>query len=122
MKLLLFGTAGYLDGAAGGPARPVAPAISPNRIREAIHERNSYGPVIAVGSVIALFLIANPAAADPYKWCANYRNGGACGFTTFEQCYNGQRSRRVLRAKPVLYRPDKTSAQRSQKQAHANLL
>jgi Protein of unknown function (DUF3551) len=81
--------------------------------------RNSYGPVIAVGSVISLFLIADPAAADPYKWCANYRNGGSnCGFTTIEQCRATVSGVGGSCEPNQFYSgPDKTSAQRSQKQA-----
>jgi hypothetical protein len=49
--------------------------------------KNSYGLAIAVGSATLLFFIANPATADPYKWCAIYRVGGSnCGFVTLEQC------------------------------------
>lgn len=98
MKLSLLCTAGYLERAAGGPCHRV---------------------MIMVGSMISLLLVASPAAADSYKWCANYRNGGSnCGFTTFEQCQAtvsgvggscGQN--------PFYTGPEKTSAQRSPKQA-----
>jgi hypothetical protein len=49
--------------------------------------RNLCGLAIAVGSATLLSFITSPAAADPYKWCAAYRNGSTnCGFVTFEQC------------------------------------
>jgi hypothetical protein len=42
----------------------------------------------AIAGFAALF--AGPAAADPYKWCAQYggRDGGAtnCGFVSLAQC------------------------------------
>jgi Protein of unknown function (DUF3551) len=120
MKLSLLGTAGYLDGAAGGPCPPVRTSLfHPNAFVKRFMNKKSYGLVIAVGSVTSLFLIADPAAADPYKWCANYRNGGSnCGFTTFEQC------RATVSGVGGSCDPnqfytgaDKTAAQRSQKQA-----
>ena len=38
---------------------------------------------------LATAFIAGPAAAEPYKWCADYSGamgGGNCGFTTEQQC------------------------------------
>ena len=66
-------------------------------------------------SVISLFLIA----ADPYKWCAAYRNGSNnCGFTTFEQCQASVSGVGGSCVPNQFYTgPDKTSAQRSPKQA-----
>jgi hypothetical protein len=80
--------------------------------------KNSYGLVIAVGSVTSL-LIAGPVAADPYKWCAAYRNGSNnCGFTTFEQCQASVAGVGGSCEPNQFYTgPDKTSAQRSQNQA-----
>jgi hypothetical protein len=75
--------------------------------------------MIAVGSVISLFLMDGPAAADPYKWCAAYRNGGNnCGFTTIEQCRASVSGVGGSCEPNQFYTgADKTSAQRSQKQA-----
>jgi Protein of unknown function (DUF3551) len=120
MKLSLLGTAGYLDRAAGGPCPPVGTALfQPIAFVQRFMNKKSYGPVIAVGSVISLFLIADPAAADSYKWCAAYRNGGTnCGFTTIEQCratVSGVGG--FCEPNHSYTAPDKTSAQRSQKQA-----
>jgi hypothetical protein len=94
MKLSLVGTAGYLDRTAGGL-------------------------VIAVVSVTSLFLIAGPAAADPYRWCAVERTGGTnCGFTTIEQCRATVSGIGGFCQPNSFYTgPDKTPAQRSQKQA-----
>lgn len=48
--------------------------------------KRSHG-VVAAGVCVGLLLIAGPAFADPYKWCAAYRTGGQnCGFTSIEQC------------------------------------
>jgi hypothetical protein len=120
MKLSLLGTAGCLDRAAGGPWPLVGTALFQpiGFVRRFINE-NAYALPIAVGSVISLFLIADPAAADPYKWCAVERNGGTnCGFTTIEQC------RATVSGIGGFCQPnsfytgsDKTSAQRSPKQA-----
>jgi len=79
---------------------------------------NKNGLLIAFGSAISLFLITDPAAADPYKWCANYRNGGSnCGFTTFEQCQATVSGAGGSCEPNQFYTgPDKTSAQRSPKQ------
>lgn len=98
MKLSLLRTAGCLDRAAGGPRHPA---------------------LTAVGSIICLFLIAGPAAADPYKWCAAYRNGcNNCGFTTIEQCRASVSGVGGFCQPNQFYTgPDKTSAQRSPKQA-----
>lgn len=76
--------------------------------------KNAYGL-----SVITLFLIAAPAAADPYKWCAAYRNGSNnCGFTTFEQCQASVSGVGGSCVPNQFYTgPDKSSAQRSPKQA-----
>ena len=108
MKLSLLGTASYLDRTTGGPCPPVGTTLfQPIAFVKRLVNKNSCGLVIAVGSLISLFLIAGPAAADPYKWCAAYRNGGNnCGFTTIEQCrasVSGVGGH--LRAKPVLHRP-----------------
>ena len=103
MKLSLLGTAG----------------CQPNAFVKQFINKNSHGLLIAFGSVISLFLIADPAAADPYKWCANYRNGGSnCGFTTFEQCQATVSGVGGSCGPNQFYTgPDKTSAQRSPKQA-----
>lgn len=81
--------------------------------------KNSYSLVIAVASVTSLLLIASPAAADPNKWCAAYRNGGTnCGFTTIEQCRASVSGVGGFCQPNAFYTgPEKTSAQRSQKQA-----
>jgi Protein of unknown function (DUF3551) len=102
MKLSLLGTTGCLE-----LFQPVA------FVRRFIN-RNAYGL-----PVICLFLIADPAAADPYKWCANYRNGGTnCGFITFEQCQATVSGVGGSCGPNQFYTgPDKTSAQRSPKQA-----
>ena len=120
MKLSLLGTAGCLDRAAGGPWPLVCTALfQPIAFVKRFINKNAYGLPIAVGSVISLFLIADPAAADPYKWCANYRNGGSnCGFTTFEQCQATVSGVGGSCGPNQFYTgPDKTSAQRSPKQA-----
>ena len=90
----------------------------PNAFVKQFINKNSHGLLIAFGSVISLFLIADPAAADPYKWCANYRNGGSnCGFTTFEQCQATVSGVGGSCEPNQFYTgPDKTSAQRSPKQ------
>jgi hypothetical protein len=44
---------------------------------------------LAVGAALATASIAGPAAAEPYKWCAEYTGGmggGNCGFVTEQQC------------------------------------
>jgi hypothetical protein len=81
--------------------------------------KNAYGLPIAVGSVISLVLIADPAAADPYRWCAVERTGGTnCGFTTIEQCRATISGIGGFCQPNSFYTgPDKTSAQRSPKQA-----
>src|SRR6185312_9915506 len=120
MKLSLLGTADCLDRAAGGPSALVGTALfQPNAIVKRFINKNAYGLPIAVGAVTSLFLIADPAAADPYKWCANYRNGGSnCGFTTFEQCQATVSGVGGSCGPNQFYTgPDKTSAQRSPKQA-----
>ena len=97
MKLLLLRTAGYHDRAAGGFCHPA---------------------LTAIGSIIYLFLIAGPAAADPYKWCAVYTNGSNCGFTTIEQCRASVSGVGGSCQPNQFYTgPDKTSAQRAPKQA-----
>lgn len=120
MKLSLLGTAGCLERAAGGPWPLVCTALfQPIASVKRFINRNAYGLPIAVGSVISLFLIADPAASDPYKWCAAYRNGGNnCGFTTFEQCQASVSGVGGSCQPNQFYTgPDKTSAQRSPKQA-----
>lgn len=120
MKLSPLGTASYLDRTTGGPCPPVGTALFQLiAFVKRLVNKNSCGLAIAVGSVISLFLIAGPAAADPYKWCAAYRNGGTnCGFTTIEQCratvggVGGS-----CDPNPFYTGPDKTSVQRSQRQA-----
>jgi len=74
---------------------------------------------IATAAVIPLFLVAGPAAADPYKWCAAYRNGSNnCGFTTIEQCRASVSGVGGFCEPNQFYTgPDKTSASRSQRQA-----
>ena len=119
MKLSLLGTAGCLDRAAGGPSALVGTALFQPiaNVRRFIN-KYAYGLPIAVGAVTSLFLIADPAAADPYKWCANYRNGGSnCGFTTFEQCQATVSGVGGFCGPNQFYTgPDKTSAQRSPRQ------
>ena len=90
----------------------------PNASVKQFINKNSHGLLIAFGWVISLFLIADPAAADPYKWCANYRNGGSnCGFTTFEQCQATVSGVGGFCGPNQFYTgPDKTSAQRSPRQ------
>jgi Protein of unknown function (DUF3551) len=120
MKLSLLGTAGCLDRAVGGPCPRVGTALfQPIAFVQRFMNKKLYGLVIAVGSVISLFLIADPAAADPYKWCAIYRIGGSnCGFTTIEQCRATVSGVGGSCEPNQFYTgPDKTSAQRSQKQA-----
>jgi hypothetical protein len=74
---------------------------------------------ITVVSMMSLFLIVGPAAADPYKWCAQYQNGGNnCGFTTIEQCRASVSGVGGSCAPNSFYTgSDKTSAPRSQQQA-----
>lgn len=117
MKLSQVGTAGHLHGAAGCPWPPVDTTLCQPIARRSIN-KNTYWLPIAVGSVIALFLVVEPAAADPYKWCANYRNGGSnCGFTTFEQCQATVSGVGGSCGPNQFYTgPDKTSAQRSPRQ------
>ena len=120
MKLSPLGAAGYLGGAAGGPCLPVGTSLfHPIAFVTRFMNRNSYGPVIAVGSMISLFLIAGPAAADPYRWCAVERTGGTnCGFTTIEQCRATVSGIGGFCQPNSFYTgPDKTSAQRAPKQA-----
>jgi hypothetical protein len=120
MKLSLLGTAGCLDRTVGGPCPPVSTAFfRPIAFVKRLMNKNSCGLVIAVGPVISLFLVTAPAAADPYKWCANYRNGSSnCGFTTMEQCQASVSGVGGFCGPNQFYTgPDKTSAQRSPKQA-----
>jgi len=120
MKLSLLGTAGCLDRAADGPWSLVVPAFfQPIAFVRLFIDKNAYRLPIAVGSMIFLFLTAGPAAADPYKWCAAYRNGSNnCGFTTIEQCQASVSGVGGSCVPNQFYTgPDKTSAQRSPKQA-----
>ena len=46
---------------------------------------------LAAGSVLVIGLAAQPAKADPYRWCADYGGGGDgggtnCYFLTLQQC------------------------------------
>ena len=118
MKLSLLGTAGCLHGAAGCPWPPVGTTLCQLAFVKRFVNKSAYWLPIAVGSVISLFLIADLAAADPYKWCANYRNGGSnCGFTTFEQCQATVSGVGGSCGPNQFYTgPDKTSAQRSPRQ------
>ena len=81
--------------------------------------KNSYRLIIAVGLVTTLLLITGPAAADSSRWCAVERTGGTnCGFTTFEQCRATISGIGGFCQPNQFYTgPDKTPAQRSQKQA-----
>ena len=120
MKLSLLGTAGCLHGAAGCPWLPVDTTLfKPIAFVKRFINKKAHWLPIALGSVISLFLIADPAAADSYKWCANYRNGGSnCGFTTFEQCQATVSGAGGSCGPNQFYTgPEKTSAQRSPKQA-----
>lgn len=43
----------------------------------------------AAGFATSAFLFVSPAAADPYRWCADYEasfGGTNCGFVTLQQC------------------------------------
>ena len=120
MKLSLLGTAGCLDRAAGGPWPLVVAALfQPVAFVKRLIDKNACALPIGAGSVISLFLIAGPVAADPYKWCAVERTGGNnCGFTTIEQCRATVSGIGGFCQPNSFYTgPDKTSAQRSQKQA-----
>jgi len=81
--------------------------------------RNACCLAIIAASVISLCVIDGPAAADPYKWCAQYRNGSNnCGFTTIEQCRASVSGIGGSCVPNQFYTgPEKTSAQRSPKQA-----
>ena len=53
--------------------------------------RPLFGIVAAAGFATSCFFAVGVAAADPYRWCAEYSGGdtgGAtnCGFVTIEQC------------------------------------
>jgi Protein of unknown function (DUF3551) len=51
--------------------------------------KSLFGVTVAAGLVTALSFIAGTAAAEPYKWCAEYSGGmgsANCGFVTLEQC------------------------------------
>jgi hypothetical protein len=118
MNLSLLGTAGCLDGAARGPWPLVGTAaLQPIAFMKRFINKNAYGL-----PVISLFLIADPAAADPYKWCAAYQNGSNnCGFTTIEQCRASVSGVGGSCVPNQFYTgADKTSAQRSPKQAQRN--
>jgi hypothetical protein len=115
MKPSLLGTTGCLDRAASGPWSLVGTA-SFQRIAfvKRFINKNAYRL-----PAICLFLIAGPAVADPYKWCANYRNGSSnCGFLTIEQCRASVSGVGGDCQPNQFYTgPDKTSAQRSPRQA-----
>ena len=120
MKLSLLGTASYLDRTTSGPCPPVETTLfQPIAFVKRFVNKNSCGLVIAVGSLTSLFLITDPTAADPYKWCAVERTGGTnCGFSTIEQCRATVSGIGGFCQPNSFYTgPDKTSAQRSQKQA-----
>src|SRR5262245_1721019 len=85
----------------------------------AVTNKNSCYLATTAASAISLFLIAGPAAAaDPYKWCAAYRNGSNnCGFTTIEQCRASVSGVGGSCVPNQFYTgPEKTSAQRPQRQ------
>lgn len=88
-------------------------------LRTAGMNKDSCCLAITVALVMSLFLIVDPAAADPYKWCAQYQNGSNnCGFTTIEQCRASVSGVGGSCAPNSFYTgPDKTSAPRSQQQA-----
>jgi hypothetical protein len=51
----------------------------------------SFGLAFAAGLATSYFFAVSPAAADAYKWCAQYSGGTSggginCGFVTIEQC------------------------------------
>jgi hypothetical protein len=119
MKLSLLATAGCPDRAADGSWPLVSTALfQPIAFVTRFIDKNAYALPTAVGPMIILFLIAGPAAADPYKWCAAYRNGSNnCGFTTIEQCRESVSGVGGSCVPNQFYTgPDKTSAQRSPKQ------
>ena len=119
MKLSLLGTVSCLGRAADDPWSLVRPAFfQPMACVKLFIDKNACGLPIAVGSMIYLFLIVGPAVADPYKWCAAYRNGSNnCGFTTIEQCRASVSGVGGSCEPNQFYTgPDKTSAQRSPKQ------
>ena len=119
MKLSLLCTAGYLDRTAGDPCPPVGAALFQSiAFVRRLMNKSLCGLVIAVAPVISLFLVASPAAADPYKWCAAYRNGSNnCGFTTIEQCQASVSGVGGSCVPNQFYTgPEKSSAQRPQKQ------
>ncbi len=48
-----------------------------------------FAVTVLAGIAVPLAFIAWPAAAEPYKWCAEFSGGmgsANCGFTTLEQC------------------------------------
>jgi hypothetical protein len=52
---------------------------------------NAMRLLFAILPIVAAALMAQPAQADPYKWCADYGSGGEdggtnCYFMTLEQC------------------------------------
>ena len=119
MELSLLGAARYLELHEVLALRRLSALFQPNPFVKRPMNKNSYGLVIAVGLVASLFLLAGPVAADPYKWCAAYRNGGTnCGFTTIEQCRATVSGVGGFCEPNQFYTgPEKASAQRSQKQA-----
>ena len=116
MEPSLLCTVGYR--VAGGHCHSVGTALlQAIALVKQLKSKSSCGLVVAVGSVA--FLIGEPAAADPYKWCAVYRVGGTnCGFTTIEQCRATVSGVGGSCEPNQFYTgPDKTSAQRPAKQA-----
>ena len=120
MKLSPLGAAGCLERAAASPWLQVNIALfQRNAFVKRLMNKDSHGSMIAVGAATSLFLIVGSAAADPYKWCAAYRNGSNnCGFTTIEQCQASVSGVGGSCVPNQFYTgPDKTSAQRSPRQA-----
>ena len=83
-----------------------------------------FGLAVAVGLTTSCFFAVGVAAADPYKWCAQYSgsiSGGAtnCGFVTIDQCratISGIGGMCVLN--PFYTGPQTKPAKRKRKQSH----